>query len=156
MATLKSNSEVKELNVVTTMNGEVINSNVSKEVEKKNFLAILSGMSKENLVTNSGMGKENIYKKEVFESLVTERDKKTMRRKLRDMLENFVSSAIQYKTQKNSKKLISLKKDFKEFYETFYRTNDYSLSSLTSSNKDAKKKEYIQTMLNIFSEIKEA
>lgn len=94
----------------------------------------------------AGMKKENIYKKDIFADCFTDREKKTMRRKLRNLLDNFVSSILRCKDTTQLKKLCV---EFNKFYLGVYNVNDYSLLSICSNNTDEVKKANLQKMLDI-------
>lgn len=111
-----------------------------------NFNEIIANLDKSLLVSNSGQRKENIYKKDIFADCITDRDKKTRRRKLRNILESFISSFILTKEEAKLKKLAL---SFDAYYKATYVTNDYSLESLISANTDAAKKENLSKMLEI-------
>ena len=122
-----------------------------KEVETTslNLDSVLKSLDKSLFVTISGMNKENVYKLDVFKDCITDRDKKTIRRKLRNILENFISSFLKYSELKDTNKIKALKKEFDSYYKQVYRLNDYSLNSLISNNTDIKKKEQTEKMLLI-------
>ena len=91
----------------------------AKKVEKKevettslNLDNVLKSLDKTLFVTVSGMNKETVYKNEVFKDCLTDRDKKTIRRKLRNVLDNFISSFMKYAELKDSAKINALKKQF--------------------------------------------
>ena len=111
-----------------------------------NFNEIIANLDKSLLVSNSGQRKENIYKKDIFSDCITDRDKKTRRRKLRNILESFISSFILTKEEAKLKKLAL---SFDAYYKATYITNDYSLESLISANTDVAKKENLSKMLEI-------
>lgn len=111
-----------------------------------NFNEIIANLDKSLLVSNSGQRKENIYKKDIFADCITDRDKKTRRRKLRNILDSFISSFILTKEEEKLKKL-SL--SFDAYYKATYTTNDYTLDSIISANTDAAKKENVNKMLSI-------
>lgn len=113
-----------------------------------NFNDILKNLDSSLLVSNSGLRKENIYKKDIFADCITDRDKKTRRRKLRNTLDSFISSAI---TIKDEKKLNQLALSFDAYYKSVYNINDYTMDSLISANTDSVKKENVSKMLSIFS-----
>lgn len=156
---------------------EVANKEVSNKVEKKetkkqakkqatkkekkevettslNLDNVLKSLDKTLFVTVSGMNKETVYKNEVFANCLTDRDKKTIRRKLRNILDNFISSFLKYAEIKESAKLKALKLEFDKYYKSVYRLNDYSLNSLISNNTDLKKRESVEKMLLIIKNTK--
>ena len=95
----------------------------------------LSQFKSNDLVSNAGTKKENLYKNEIFEGM-DESEKKRTRKKIRKLCENFCASVISITDEK---KLQSLSKDFEKFYTNVYRVNDYTISSLLSQNaKDEK------------------
>lgn len=111
-----------------------------------NFNNVLKSLDSSLFVSNSGMRKENIYKKDVFSNCLTDRDKKTIRRKIRNIIENFMKSIL---TQKDPVKLKKLCEQFDIFYKATYQNNDYSFDSLASKNTDETKKENLIKMLTI-------
>lgn len=128
---------------MTTKNEKTV---VNEVNEVFDFNSILKSLDSSLFVSNSGMRKENIYKKDVFASCITDRDKKTLRRKIRNIVENFMKSIL---LQKDAKKLTSLVLQFDKFYKATYSNNDYSLESLSSANTDFTKKENLLQMLSI-------
>lgn len=111
-----------------------------------NLDKVLASVDKSLLVSNQGSKKENIYKKDIFADCITDRDKKTTRRKLRNILDNYVKSIL---LCKDSAKLKKLCLDFDKYYKGVYNMNDYSLQSIASNNVDASKKENLQKFLQI-------
>lgn len=111
-----------------------------------NLEKVLASVDKSLLVSNQGSKKENIYKKDIFADCITDRDKKTVRRKLRNILDNYVKSIL---TCKDSAKLKKLCIDFNTYYKGVYNINDYSLQSIASNNIDESKKENLQKFLQI-------
>lgn len=108
---------------------------------------ILSTLSSE-LKSSKGFKKENIYKADVFKGLVTSDEKKTQRRKLRNVIDNFLSTYRACKTDKI--KLESLKKDFLKYYNQVYSINNFEVDSIASKNTDSAKREALSEMLNAF------
>ena len=136
-------------NVVTTKNEKIISSNTKKGFDFNN---LLNSLSKESFSSCNGLSKENIYKNEVFADCITDRDKKTLRRKIRNLLENCMSAIM--KNESNSIMLKSAISDFDRIYQTVYRINDYSLQSLTSANTNDTKKANLKKMLEIIKKNK--
>lgn len=122
-----------------------------KEVETTsiNLEYVLKSLNKNLLVSVSGMSKETVYRNEIFKDCITDRDKKTIRRKLRNILDNFASSFIRYYEINDKNKINALKKEFDYYYKSVYRINDYSINSLISNNTDINKKSIIDKMLQI-------
>ena len=109
---------------------------------------ILNSLQKETqgLLKNSlGTKRESIYKSEIF-SESTEKEKKSLRKKLRNTLFSLCSSLIDEKDETKKNKLI---KSFNDFYKQVYVTNDYTLQSVCNENLKSEKKEILQTALNI-------
>lgn len=129
--------------------------NVKKETATKNANEFLmSFIDKSLFVSNSGQNKETIYKSSLFDKCLTDRDKKSLRRKLRNTIDSFVSSFISYSEKKDTNKLTALYNSFAIYYSEVYANNDYTLNSLVSNNTDTSKKESIQKMLDIIAKIK--
>jgi len=122
---------------------QVINSN--KITDAKSILANLQKETSGLLKTNLGTKKESIYKSEIF-SECNDKEKKSLRKKLRNTLYSICSSLIDEKDETKKKKLIS---SFNEFYKQVYVANDYSLQSVCNENLKTEKKDILQQALNI-------
>ena len=101
----------------------------------------LNQFKSNGLVSCKGTKKETIYKDSIFEGM-DESEKKRTRKKIRNLCENFCSSILAIT---DKKKCENLAKDFSNFYNSVYRINDFSVSSILSQNADEKK-------INIFSQ----
>jgi mannitol-specific phosphotransferase system IIBC component len=115
-----------------------------KEIEKLSFSKLLDTTG---LHTNSGLKKENLYNSSIYADCLTDKDKKSVRRKIRSLLDNFIGSII--RSEKNKTICENHCKQFKLFYEQVYRINDFSVESLISNNTDELKKENLKKMLEI-------
>lgn len=139
--------KTKESNFMTKSTKKV-NESVKVENKTTNAKSILANLQKETqgfLKTNLGTRKENIYKSEIF-SEYNDKEKKSLRKKLRNTLYSICSSLIAEKDETKKKKLIF---SFNEFYKQVYVTNDYSLQSVCNENLKTEKKDILQQALNI-------
>ena len=118
-----------------------------KEIEKLSFSKLLETLDTTGLHTNSGLKKENLYNSSIYAGCLTDKDKKSVRRKIRNLLDNFIGSII--RSEKNKTICENHCKQFKLFYEQVYRINDFSVESLVSNNTDELKKENLKKMLEI-------
>ena len=98
------------------------------------------------LNTNLGTKKESIYKESIFEGL-SDKQKKSARKKIRNYVHAIFESIITKSNDKKTKELNDLIQSFVEFYTETYRVNDYSFSSVASEN--TKEKELINNALGI-------
>lgn len=98
------------------------------------------------LVTNKGTKKESIYKNEIFVGL-SDKEKKSNRKKIRNYVRSIFESIINADKVKNTANVTKLAKEFSEFYKETYIINDYSFASIASEN--TKDKETINIALNI-------
>lgn len=126
------------------VNNKVQNENAAK-VNNKNFsakeiFAKVAKLTEGKLNTSLGTKKATIFKEEIFAGC-TEKEKKTIRRKLRNILLSFADSVTEKDTQ-----LIAA---FREFYLDTYQVNDYSLSSVCNENLHPDKKKKVQKLLEI-------
>ena len=104
-------------------------------MKKEKISFDLNQFKSENLVSCKGTKKETIYKDSIFEGM-DESEKKRTRKKIRNLCENFCSSILAIT---DKKKCEDLAKDFSNFYNSVYRINDFSVSSILSQNaKDEK------------------
>lgn len=113
---------------------------------------LLSMLDKSLFVSNSGQSKETIYKADLFKNL-SDKEKKSLRRKLRNTMDSFITSFIAYDTAKDIKKLNALFTSFNDYYKSVYVLNDYSLNSLMSNNTDIAKKDGLTKMLSIVNKL---
>ena len=118
-----------------------------KEIEKLSFSKLLETLDTTGLHTSSGLKKENLYNSSIYADCLTDKDKKSVRRKIRNLLDNFIGSII--RSEKNKTICENHCKQFKLFYEQVYRINDFSVESLVSNNTDELKKENLKKMLEI-------
>ena len=115
------------------MNANEILSNSRKQIE---------GL----LVTNKGTKKESIYKESLFEEL-SDKEKKSIRKKIRNYVHSIFESIINADKENNKKGTSKLAKTFADFYCETYKVNDYSFASIASEN--TKDKETINNALAI-------
>ena len=98
------------------------------------------------LNTNLGTKKESIYKEVIFDGL-SDKQKKSARKKIRNYVHAIFESIITKSTEKKTKELNDLINSFVEFYTETYKVNDYSFSSVASEN--TKDKDIINNALVI-------
>ena len=122
-----------------TKNANVVKNNASEIISK--FTENTKGV----LNTSLGTKKASIYKDEIFDGC-SEKEKKSLRKKFRNMLFSVAKSLLIEKEKENQKKLIVA---FNELYTEVYKVNDYSLQSVCSENLSKEKKEILQNALNI-------
>lgn len=125
--------------------------NENVNVVKNNAKEVISKFAENTkgvLKTSLGTKKSSIYKDEIFADC-TEKEKKSLRKKFRNMLFS-VAKALKEETNKENKtKLINA---FNELYLEVYKVNDYSLQSVCNENLSFEKKEILQNALTICKE----
>ena len=114
-------------------------------VNAKTIIENFASSTKGLLKTSLGTKKASIYKDEIF-SDCNEKEKKSLRKKLRNMLFSCASSLLNEKNKENQKALI---KAFNDFYKECYLINDYSLNSVCNENLKQEKKEILSNALNL-------
>lgn len=114
------------------------NINEILEKSKKNTSGLLN--------TNLGTKKESIYKESIFDGL-SDKQKKSARKKIRNYVHAIFESIISKSNEKKTKEVNDLINSFVEFYTETYRINDYSFSSVASEN--TKDKDIINNALGI-------
>ena len=117
----------------------------SKKISAKDILSNLQNETVGLLKTNLGTKKATIYKENIFENC-SDKEKKSLRKKLRNILYSLCSSLIEEKEETKKKKLIS---SFNDFYKKVYIINDYSLQSVCNENLKTEKKDILQQALDI-------
>ena len=142
--TKKLNKKVENVNNVTN-NVKVENKKTTNIKNAKDILLSLQNETQGLLKTNLGTKKATIYKENIFENC-SDKEKKSLRKKLRNTLYSLCSSLIEEREETKKKKLIS---SFNEFYKQVYIINDYSLQSVCNENLKSEKKEILQNALDI-------
>lgn len=128
-------------------NANVVNNNVktTKNADVKNIISDFANNTKGLLQTALGTKKASIYKNDIFDNC-TDKEKKSLRKKLRNMLFSCATSLV---NEKNAEKKNALIKAFNEFYKDCYVNNDYSLQSVCNENLKAEKKEILEKALDL-------
>ena len=96
--------------------------------------------------SNKGGKKESIYKKSALEEM-SGKSLKNKRDKIRKMLLTFCSS-VSSANDKNAERIFI---EFQKFYSEIFVTNDYSFSSVCSSQRKDSEKETIAKGMDIFA-----
>lgn len=130
----KNNKKVKSVNVVN-----------NSKISAKDILSTLQKETQGLLKTSLGTKRESIYQTAIFENC-SDKEKKSLRKKLRNTLFSLCSSLIDEKDKTKKDKLI---KSFNDFYKQVYVNNDYSLQSICNENLKSEKKETLQKALDI-------
>jgi len=128
------------------MKKQNVNLESAKQViNAKSIIENFANNTKGLLKTSLGTKKASIYKDEIFTDC-NEKEKKSLRKKLRNMLFSCATSLINEKNKENQKALI---KAFNDFYKECYLLNDYSLNSVCNENLKTEKKEILSNALNL-------
>ena len=98
------------------------------------------------LTTNKGTKKESIYKEIIFDGF-SDKEKKSIRKKIRNYVHSIFESIINADKENNKKDVSKLAKTFADFYIETDKVNDYSFASIASEN--TKDKETINNALAI-------
>lgn len=128
---------------------QVTKKQVTKKVPKEKtkvadeILNKVRNNTKGLLTTNMGTKKLSVYKEECFIGC-SDKEKKSLRKKFRNMLLSIAKSLIEEKNKDNKKKLINA---FNEFYKDTYALNDYSLQSVCNENLSNEKKQILEIAL---------
>lgn len=121
------------------------NESAKQVINAKDIISTFANNTKGLLQTSLGTKKASIYKVEIFDNC-NDKEKKSLRKKLRNMLFSCASSLINEKDKEKQKSLI---KAFNDFYKSCYVINDYSLSSVCNENLKQEKKEILENALNL-------
>lgn len=122
-------------------NVEILKSNEEKNYSFQEILKKVENQTEGLLKSNLGNRQKTLYKESIFENC-TEKEQKSIRRKIRKVVLSFADN-IQ---SKENKKLINA---FNEFYKETFICNDYSLHSICNENLASEKKEKLQKLLDI-------
>ena len=148
-----NNSNVKENDVINNSNVKENKKQVTKKVTKKTpkektkvadeILNKVRNNTKGLLNTNLGTKKLSVYREDCFIGC-SDKEKKYLRKKFRNVLLSIAKSLIEEKNKDNKKKLINA---FNEFYKDTYLVNDYSLQSVCNENLSNEKKKILEIAL---------
>lgn len=128
-----------------TKNNENVKQVINTKVSAKDILNTLQKETSGLLKTCLGTKKATIYKTDIFMDC-TEKERKSLRKKLRNTLYSLCSSLISEKDKEKQNKLI---KSFNDFYKSVYAVNDYTLQSICNENLKQEKKDILQNALNL-------
>ena len=110
-----------------------------------NEILAMTAKATEGLIKSSlGTKKSSLFKENVLPT--NEKQKKSMRKKLRNVLFSICSTLIIEQDKEKQSKLISA---FNEFYFATYANNDYTLASVCNENLSSEKKDIIKKALEI-------
>lgn len=133
-----NNAKVKENKKQVTKKTPKEKTKVADEILNK-----VRNNTKGLLTTNMGTKKLSVYKEECFIGC-SDKEKKSLRKKFRNVLLSIAKSLIEEKNKDNKKKLINA---FNEFYKDTYAINDYSLQSVCNENLSNEKKQILEIAL---------
>ena len=128
---------------MTTKNNKKESAN--KVNNAANVIAKFTENTKGLLSSNLGTKKSSIYKEELFENLA-EKEKKSLRKKFRNMLFSAAKGIIDESNKEKKEKLVNA---FNELYLQVYKVNDYSLQSVCNENLSKEKKDILSKVLEI-------
>lgn len=114
-------------------------------VSAKEILAKFATDTSGLLQTNLGTKKSTIYKEELFSSC-NEKEKKSLRKKLRNTIFSAAKAIVNENNKEKQQKLVNA---FVDFYKATYKVNDFTLSSICNENLATEKKDILQNALNI-------
>ena len=135
----KSNKKATANNVNATAN------NANVENAKANEILAMTAKATAGLIKSSlGTKKSSLFKENVLPT--NEKQKKSMRKKLRNVLFSICSTLVVEKNKEKQSKLINA---FNEFYFATYANNDYTLASVCNENLSSEKKDIIKKALEI-------
>lgn len=119
--------------------------NVTKTKNIESIITKFNENTKGLLSTNLGNKKSSLYKENLFVEL-NEKEKKSLRKKLRNMIFSAAKSLVNETNKDNKQKLINA---FNELYNEIYKVNDYTLQSVCNENLSKEKKDILLKSLEI-------
>ena len=128
----------------TNKNSNKNSANAVKNAKANEILAMTAKATEGLIKSNLGTKKSSLFKEDVLPS--DEKQKKSMRKKLRNVLFSICSTLI---LEKDKEKQIKLINAFNEFYFETYALNDYTLASVCNENLSSEKKDIIKKALEI-------
>lgn len=129
----------------TNKNSNKNNANNAVKNAKANEILAMTAKATEGLIkSNLGIKKSSLFKEDVLPS--DEKQKKSMRKKLRNLLFSICSTLVVEQNKEKKTKLINA---FNEFYFSTYASNDYTLAIVCNENLSSEKKDIIKKALEI-------
>lgn len=126
-------------------NENVKTANASVENSKAGDILAMTAKATEGLIkSNLGTKKSSLFKSDVLPT--NEKQKKSMRKKLRNVLFSICSTIVVEQNKEKQGKLINA---FNDFYFATYANNDYTLASVCNENLSSEKKDIIKKALEI-------
>ena len=99
---------------------------------------------KEILISNS-KNRKSIYKNSLFEDCKTDKEKKSLRIKLRRKLQNFLGTFLQ--VEKNPTKIKELQKVWKEYAKEVYN----NVNEIVDNNSTQDSKELVKRFISVMN-----
>lgn len=99
---------------------------------------------KEILISNS-KNRKSIYKNSLFEDCKTDKEKKSLRIKLRRKLQNFLGTFLQ--VEKNPTKIKELQKVWKEYAKEVYN----NINEIVDNNSTQDNKELVKRFISVMN-----
>lgn len=99
---------------------------------------------KEILISNS-KNRKSIYKNSLFEDCKTDKEKKSLRIKLRRKLQNFLGTFLQI--EKNPTKIKELQKVWKEYAKEVYN----NVNEIVDNNSTQENKELVKRFISVMN-----
>lgn len=99
---------------------------------------------KEILISNS-KNRKSIYKNSLFEDCKTDKEKKSLRIKLRRKLQNFLGTFLQ--VEKNPTKIKELQKVWKEYAKEVYN----NVNEIVDNNSTQDNKELVKRFISVMT-----
>lgn len=99
---------------------------------------------KEILISNS-KNRKNIYKNSLFENCKSDKEKKSLRIKLRRKLQNFLGTFLQ--VEKNPAKIKELQKVWKEYAKEVYN----NVNEIVDNNSTQDNKELVKRFISVMN-----
>lgn len=139
----ESVNKVNNANKTTKKVETATKTNKTKNIES--IITKFNENTKGLLSTNLGNKKSSLYKENLFTDL-SDKEKKSLRKKLRNMLYSAAKSLVNETNKDNKQKLINA---FNELYNEIYKVNDYTLQSVCNENLSKEKKDILLQSLEI-------
>ena len=131
---------------MTTTKNKKANENANDAVNAKaNEIIAMTAKATEGLIkSNLGAKKSSLFKSGILPT--NEKQKKSIRKKLRNVLFSICSTLV---VEQNKEKQANLINAFNDFYCATYAVNDYTLASVCNENLSSEKKDIIKKALEI-------
>jgi hypothetical protein len=142
---------VKNVNAKTA-SAKTVSTDAKKKITNLNLSAFADKLKNVEVKEKRDKSTIYIYPDGFSKTDINSEKGKKFRSSLRTKMQRFENNIFVFAKTNNSEKLIETVKEFNNHYKQFYVNNDYSVKSISSSNKDEKAQSF-ELMMQIIKDV---